>query len=78
MKISDVTIKTFRTHADRWDAGHGVPIPHAELMQTVLTIVAGKTTSINVRCQTVVGSAMLDDIWLTALPVGPVIGPEQS
>ena len=38
MRITDITIKTFRTHADRWDIGHAVPIPRAELMQTVLTI----------------------------------------
>jgi L-alanine-DL-glutamate epimerase-like enolase superfamily enzyme len=38
MKISNVAIKTFRTHADRWDIGHAQPIPKAELMQTVLTI----------------------------------------
>ena len=39
MKITDITIKTFRTHADRWDAGHARADPKdAELMQTVLTI----------------------------------------
>lgn len=38
MKISDIKIRAFRTHADRWDLGHGRPIPRAELMQTVLTI----------------------------------------
>ena len=38
MKISDIKIKTFRTHADRWDVGHALPIPKAELMQTVLAI----------------------------------------
>jgi L-alanine-DL-glutamate epimerase-like enolase superfamily enzyme len=38
VRISDVTIKTFRTHADRWDAGHAKPLPKAELMQTVLTV----------------------------------------
>jgi L-alanine-DL-glutamate epimerase-like enolase superfamily enzyme len=38
MKISDITIKTFRTHADRWDVGHAQPLPKTELMQTVLTI----------------------------------------
>ena len=38
MKITDITIKTFRTHADRWDTGHAVPIKNAELMQTVLAI----------------------------------------
>ena len=38
VKITDIRIKTFRTHADRWDVGHAVPIPKAELMQTVLMI----------------------------------------
>jgi len=38
VKISDISIKTFRTHADRWDAGHAQPIPKAELLQTVLTV----------------------------------------
>ena len=38
MRITDITIKSFRTYADRWDIGHAQPIPHAELMQTVLTI----------------------------------------
>ena len=38
MRISDIKIKTFRTHADRWDIGHARPIPKAELMQTVLAI----------------------------------------
>ena len=38
MKISDISIKTFRTHADRWDVGHAQPLPNTELMQTVLTI----------------------------------------
>ena len=38
MKITDIKIKTFRTHADRWDVGHALPLPKAELMQTVLMI----------------------------------------
>ena len=38
MKISDVTIKTFRTYADRWDAGHAQPLPKVEPRQTVLSI----------------------------------------
>lgn len=38
MKISDITIKTFRTTADRWDAGHALPLPDHPLLQTVLTI----------------------------------------
>ena len=36
VKITDITIKTFRTYADRWDVGHALPMPKAELMQTVL------------------------------------------
>ena len=38
MKISDIKIKSFLTHADRWDFGHALPKPDTELMQTVLTI----------------------------------------
>lgn len=38
MRISDITIKTFRTFGDRWDAGHGQPLPNTELRQTVLSI----------------------------------------
>ena len=38
MKISNLTIKTFRTYADRWDVGHAQPLPKTELMQTVLSI----------------------------------------
>ena len=38
MKISDIRIKTFRTHADRWDVGHAQLVPDAELMQTILSI----------------------------------------
>ena len=38
MKISDIKITTFRTYADRWDVGHALPVPKAELMQTVLAI----------------------------------------
>jgi redox-sensitive bicupin YhaK (pirin superfamily) len=38
VKISDVTIKTFRTYADRWDAGHAQPLPKEDLRQTVLSI----------------------------------------
>ncbi|MDC0194666.1 enolase [Alphaproteobacteria bacterium] len=38
MKISDIKIKSFLTHADRWDQGHALPKPDTELMQTVLTI----------------------------------------
>ena len=38
MKISDITIKTFKTTADRWDTGHALPLPDTKLMQTVLTI----------------------------------------
>jgi len=38
MKISNISIKSFRTTADRWDIGHAVPIPDTELMQTILSI----------------------------------------
>jgi L-alanine-DL-glutamate epimerase-like enolase superfamily enzyme len=38
VKITDIKIKTFKTYADRWDTGHALPIPKAELMQTILTI----------------------------------------
>ena len=38
MKISDIRVLSFRTHADRWDIGHAEPIPRAELMQTVTCI----------------------------------------
>lgn len=38
MKISDITIKTFRSHADRWDVGHAQLLPNVELRQTVLSI----------------------------------------
>ncbi|MBK8086455.1 MAG: enolase [Devosia sp.] len=38
MKISDIRIKTFRTYADRWDIGHALPVPRADLLQTVLAI----------------------------------------
>ncbi len=35
MKITDIKVVSFRTHADRWDWGYGVPRPNTELMQTV-------------------------------------------
>ncbi|HET7714176.1 MAG TPA: enolase C-terminal domain-like protein [Bauldia sp.] len=38
MKITDIRVISFRTHADRWDMGHGVPKPRTELMQTVSII----------------------------------------
>ena len=38
MKISDITIKTFRTTADRFDVGYARPMPDTQLLQTVLTI----------------------------------------
>lgn len=38
MKISDVRVIRFRTHADRWDIGHGRLIPNAEVIQTVTCI----------------------------------------
>ncbi len=38
MKITDVTIKTFATTADRWDVGHARLLPKVTLRQTALTI----------------------------------------
>jgi L-alanine-DL-glutamate epimerase-like enolase superfamily enzyme len=38
LRISELTIKTFRSHADRWDTGHAQPLPATELSQTVLSI----------------------------------------
>jgi len=38
VKITDIRIKTFRTYADRWDVGHALPVPKADLMQTILAI----------------------------------------
>ena len=38
MKISDIRIITFRTHADRWDMGHAQPQPRTEMNQTVTCI----------------------------------------
>jgi L-alanine-DL-glutamate epimerase-like enolase superfamily enzyme len=38
VKISDITVKTFQTYADRWDAGHAQLLPKVELQQTVLQI----------------------------------------
>jgi L-alanine-DL-glutamate epimerase-like enolase superfamily enzyme len=38
VKITDITIRTFRTHADRWDIGHARLLPKTKLIQTVLAI----------------------------------------
>lgn len=38
MKITDIRVETFRTHADRWDIGHARLIPQAEVLQSILTI----------------------------------------
>ena len=38
MKITDIRITPFRTHADRWDAGHARPLPNTEMVQTVTCI----------------------------------------
>ncbi len=38
MKVSDITVKTFRTYVDRWDVGHAQPLPKVELQQTVLSV----------------------------------------
>src|SRR6266849_2551341 len=38
VKITDIKIVSFRTHADRWDMGHAKPLPRTELLQTVSSI----------------------------------------
>lgn len=38
MKITDIRVISFRTHADRWDMGHGVPKPKTALMQSVAIV----------------------------------------
>ncbi|MGH7919109.1 MAG: enolase C-terminal domain-like protein [Candidatus Dormibacteraceae bacterium] len=38
MKISEIRCKTFRTHADRWDNGHALPLKQVELRQSVLIV----------------------------------------
>ena len=38
MKITDIKIVSFRTHADRWDMGHAKPKPNTELLQTVASV----------------------------------------
>lgn len=38
MKITNIRVIRFRTHADRWDIGHGRLIPNAEVIQTVTCI----------------------------------------
>jgi len=38
MKITDVEVIRFRTHADRWDIGHAVLKPQAEVHQTITCI----------------------------------------
>jgi L-alanine-DL-glutamate epimerase-like enolase superfamily enzyme len=38
MKITDVRVIRFRTHADRWDIGHARPLPGAEVIQTITCI----------------------------------------
>jgi len=38
MKITDVKVVAFRTHADRWDMGHARLKPRAELLQTVASV----------------------------------------
>lgn len=38
MKISDVRVIRFRTHADRWDIGHARATPKAEIIQTITCI----------------------------------------
>lgn len=38
MKITDIKVVSFRTHADRWDMGHAKPKPNTELLQTVASV----------------------------------------
>jgi len=38
MKISDVRVIRFRTHADRWDLSYARAKPNAEVIQTVTCI----------------------------------------
>jgi L-alanine-DL-glutamate epimerase-like enolase superfamily enzyme len=38
LKITDVKIVSFMTHADRFDTGHAQPKPHTELVQTLASI----------------------------------------
>lgn len=38
MKITDVRVLRFRTHADRWDIGHARLKPQAEVIQTITCI----------------------------------------
>ena len=38
MKITDIRVVSFRSHADRWDMGHGIPKPKTELMQSVAIV----------------------------------------
>lgn len=38
MQITDIRCIAFRSHADRWDIGHGRLIPQAEVMQTITCI----------------------------------------
>ena len=38
MKITDIKIVSFRTHADRWDIGHAQLLPRTEIMQTVASV----------------------------------------
>jgi L-alanine-DL-glutamate epimerase-like enolase superfamily enzyme len=38
VKITDIKIVSFRTHADRWDIGHAQLLPRTEIMQTVASV----------------------------------------
>ena len=38
MKITDIRVTPFRTQVDRWDIGHGRPMPRTEIVQTVTCI----------------------------------------
>ncbi len=43
MKVSDITVKTFRTYAARWDVGHAQPLPKLWLMGVWWLSLAGRS-----------------------------------
>ncbi len=71
MKIVDVSVKTFRTYADRWDAGHAEPLPKAELRQSVLIVHSDE----GVEGYYFGGGAHGDIVGLSSFDQGIVLGP---
>jgi L-alanine-DL-glutamate epimerase-like enolase superfamily enzyme len=71
MKIADITIKTFRSTADRWDVGHAQLIKDAELMQTVLII----DTDEGVRGHYLGGGSHGDQDGLNVVDQARIVGP---